>query len=228
MATGAKPAVQTRSQRSRDAIVEALDGLLREKEFAEIGVAEIAARAGVSAATLYQRFSNKDAAVSILLELYMRRVADWSRSPEGGVANVLAAPTLRDALLALGAATWRQADALGHVMRPAYLYSRLRPDLLGAEWAERLKQAQAGFQALLERHRAEIRRRDLPKAAGMVAGLYNMMLVGLLLHREDLAGDSSGHGLWSADAFADEMADVVTGYLATPETMPETAPETTS
>jgi AcrR family transcriptional regulator len=218
MNTAAKPAVQDRSRRSRDAIVEALDGLLHEEEFAAISIAEIAERAGVSAASIYQRFSNKDAAVSILLELYMRRVTDWSQSPEGGAADVLAAPDLRAALMALGVSAWRQAEALGHVMRPAYLYSRLRPDLLGAQWSERIAQARAGFQGLLEAHRDEIRRTDLRRAAGAIAGFYNMMLVGLLLHRDDIESGPSGQELSRRpEAFAAELADFAMGYLATPD-----------
>jgi AcrR family transcriptional regulator len=218
MSPGAKPASQKRSQKTRDALVEALDGLLRAKDFATISVAEIAAAAGVSAASIYQRFDNKDATVSILLELYMRRVAEWTRSPEGRVVNVLAASSLRSALVALGEAVWLQADALGHVMRPAYLYSRLRPELLGAQWTERLAQARTGFRALLEKHKSEIRRSDLGRAAGMVAGFYNMMLVGLLLHRDDVANGSSGHdALESPEAFASELADFACGYLSMPD-----------
>jgi AcrR family transcriptional regulator len=216
----AKPAVQERSRRTRDALIEALDRLLLEKSFDAIGVAEIAEEAGVSTASIYQRFSNKDATVSILIALYLRRVSEWSRSPEGAVGDVAAAPALRPALMMLGVAAWRQFTALAYVMRPAYLYSRLRPDLLGAEWAERLAQARTGFRGLLEAHRGEIRRTDLGRAADMVAAFYNMMFVGLLLHREDLAAGPFGDVLSSdPHAFASELADFVLGYLATPETM---------
>lgn len=218
MPSAAKPAVQDRSRKTRDALVDALDGLLKEKDFSAIGVADVAARAGVSPASIYQRFSNKDATVSILLELYMRRVADWSRSPEAGVLEVRTAPDLRAALMALGVGAWRQVEALGHVMRPAYLYSRLRPDLLGSQWSERLEQARAGFRALLEMHRSEIRRTDLARAAGAIAGFYNMMLVGLLLHRDDIESGPSGHELSrTPEAFAAELADFALGYLAAPD-----------
>ncbi len=217
MPTAAKPAIQERSKRTRDALVDALDSLLREKAFDAIGVADIAARAGVSAASIYQRFSNKDAAVSILLELYMRRVEEWARSPDGA-ADVRTASDLRAALMTLGANAWRQVEALGHVMRPAYLYSRLRPDLLGPQWSERIEQARAGFLALLEAHRSEIRRPDLRRAASAIAGFYNMMLVGLLLHRDDIASGPSGHDLSrKPESFAAELADFAMGYLALPD-----------
>ena len=88
MAPGAKPAVQRRSQETRDKIVDALDSLLKEKDFEAISVTEIAQRASVSPASIYQRFSNRDAAVAILLELYMRRVAEWAKSEAGGGAQI--------------------------------------------------------------------------------------------------------------------------------------------
>src|SRR5690606_37980163 len=47
----AKPANQGRSREKRDRILAAMDRLLRQKTFAEIGVADLAAEAGVSAAT---------------------------------------------------------------------------------------------------------------------------------------------------------------------------------
>lgn len=219
--TGAKPTAQDRSKRTRDAIVDALDGLLREKAFHAIGVAEIAERAGVSTASIYQRFSNKEATVSILLELYMRRMEEWSLSPDGSASEVLEASSLRDALTALGLSAWRQLETLGYVMRPAYLYSRLRPELLGAEWSARMEQARLGFRTLLETYRDEIRRTDLARAADMVAALYNMMFLGLLLHREDMTSGPAGRGLSSDPrVFAAELADVVLGYLASPETTP--------
>lgn len=219
MEPGAKPAVQARSKRTRDAIVMSLDGLLREKDFEAISVAEIAARAGVSAASIYQRFTNKDAAVSILLELHMRAIPDWVRSNRDDVMTIFSAPSLRDALLVLGATAWRQCEELGYVMRPAYLYSRLRPDLLGEQWRVQLERTREDFRVLLNAYRAEIRRTDLDRAAGMVASFYNMMFAGLLLHRDDRDALHAEHGIPDTpEAFAGELADFACGYLSTAQT----------
>ncbi|MEZ4622996.1 MAG: TetR/AcrR family transcriptional regulator [Caldilineaceae bacterium] len=77
MSIRAKPASQKRSEEKRDRILRALETHLREKQFEEVSIAEIATLAGVPSATIYQRFSNRNATVSILMELYLRRVAEW-------------------------------------------------------------------------------------------------------------------------------------------------------
>ena len=209
MASGAKPAVQDRSKGTRDRLLAAMDALLREKPFEALSVGEIAARAGVSPATIYQRFSNKDAAAAILIELYMRAAEAWSRSEEGRF-DVAAAATLHEAFVALGLTAWRQVEALGHVMRPAYLLSRRRPDLLGERWTALQGQARAGFARLLAAFPEALGGRDPEAAAGMIAYFYNMMLLGRLLHADELAAAGRAS---DAQAFAVELADFACGYL---------------
>lgn len=201
----AKPANQGRSREKRDRILAAMDRLLRKKAFSEIGVADLAAEAGVPAATIYQRFSNRDATASVLLELYLRRVEDWarrSRSDRGTKAP------LREALRAVARDALRQIDELGHIMRPAYLYSRHRPDLVGAEWARLERLALEGFRNFLEKRADEIRVDDLDEAAGLLASFYNLMLLGPLLH------DASP---WPAmndpERYASLLADMAYRYL---------------
>ena len=75
----AKPTSQQRSQEKRDRILTAMDALLMRKSFAEISVADLAAKAKVAQATIYQRFSNADATASVLMELYFRHVEAWAR-----------------------------------------------------------------------------------------------------------------------------------------------------
>ena len=75
----AKPTSQQRSQEKRDRILTAMDALLLRKSFAEISVADLAAKAKVAQATIYQRFSNADATASVLMELYFRHVEAWAR-----------------------------------------------------------------------------------------------------------------------------------------------------
>jgi AcrR family transcriptional regulator len=208
MAAGAKPAVQARSQETRDRLLEALDGLLKEKPFEAITVSEIAARAGVSPATIYQRFANRDAAIAILVELYVRRVARWSRSPEGRV-DVQAAGSLERALELVALAAWRQLDELGYLMRPAYLYSRLRPDLAGEAWDLLQAQAVRSFEALLALYPNEPAGRDAAGSAVIIAHVFDMMLLGRLLHAEEPAVRGT-----TANGFARMIADLAGGYLS--------------
>lgn len=54
------PAKQKRSQKTRDALVRAGRNLCEIKDFDELSVAEIAAKAGCSVGSFYSRFSDKD------------------------------------------------------------------------------------------------------------------------------------------------------------------------
>lgn len=212
---GAKPATQRRSQQSRDRLIDALDELLRERPFEAIHLTDIAGRAGSSVATVYQRFRNKDAAIAILVALYMRRSADWWRAFSADNAGQAAAgrtawPSLYDAVVAVGRAAWRQVEELGYLMRPAYLYSRLRTDLLDEHWRDQEQRAVQGFRGLLDAYSEEVDHPDLDRAAGMIAYFVNMMFLGRLLHPAGMSG-------WDVpsdqEAFAAELARFACGYL---------------
>ena len=212
----AKPASQQRSEEKRERILEAMDSLLRETPFAEISIAGIAARAGVAPATIYQRFSNRDATASILLELYFRRVEEWAMRPRPRRRSrkPAAEPGLYDALETAAGDAWDQTEALGHIMRPAYLYSRQRPDLVGPDWARLRDMARAGFLAFLTRHAADLppdlqRGNTLEQAADALGLFFNMMLAGKLLH-----GDEPGAALTQdRKSFARTLAQFAHRYL---------------
>ncbi len=110
----------------------------------------------------------------------------------------------------IGRSAWRQVESIGHIMRPAYLYSRLRPDLVGETW-QRLEQvALSGFQSLITHYKSEITADQDDKAAGMIAYFFKFMLLGKLLHNEWGGWDI----LQNEEAFAKELADFAYGYLA--------------
>jgi AcrR family transcriptional regulator len=211
-AHASKPAMQRRSRETRDKLINALDELLREKDFQAISIAEIAARAGVSTATIYQRFHNQDAAVAILIALYLSRVTEWWSELSRDAAGQPGPSSLREALVRVGRAAWRQFDELGYLMRPAYLQSRLRPDLLDEHWRAQEERAVRGFESLLRDHAGELGHRDVGRTAGMVAYFFNMMFLGRLLHPEGM----SGWQVPAAEEFAEELADFVCGYLGVP------------
>src|SRR5690606_2024879 len=97
----------------------------------------------------------------------------------------------------------------------AYLYSRLRPDLLGEDWDARIERSREDFRRLLDAHAGEIARKDRVRAAGMVAYFYNMMFVGVLLHGREHGG-KAGRFPSGPEAFARELTDFVCGYLSIP------------
>ncbi len=206
-AMGATPVLQQRSQEKRDRLINALDTLLREKPFDQITISEIASTAGVSPATIYQRFNRKDAAISILIELYLLRVKQWTAS-EAGMVHLDQAASLYEALMMIGDSAWRQVDAMGYIMRPAYLYSRLKPDLVGPTWNRMQKAAFRGFRSFLARFEDEIKREELDESAATISNFFNLMLLGPLLHSEtDLKS------LHDGEAFSIELADFAHRYL---------------
>jgi AcrR family transcriptional regulator len=206
---GAKPATQQRSQATRDRLIDALDALLAQRPFDAIGITDIARRARVSPGTIYQRFRNQDAAVSILLELYYRRVREWSAEPKG--AAVAAPRDLRAALQLIARNAWRQVAELGYLMRPAYLYSRLKPDLVGPTWDRLERIAHGGYVELLRRFQPEIARADLEQSAGTMAAFINLMALGRLLHPE-----SRAPFLRNREAFVRDFVDFAYHYLTNP------------
>ena len=203
----AKPVIQGRSRQKRDRILAAMETLLRRKPFSAIGVADLAAKARVPPATIYQRFSNRDATASVLLELYFLRVEQWARRPRDNDATTQA--SLFDALRMIAREAVEQVAELGHIMRPAYLYSRQRPDLVDTDWARLEKVAQEGFRAFLERRADQIRVRDRNKAAAVLCYFYNFMLLGPLLHNDS----SPWTLLKSPEQFASELATMAYRYL---------------
>jgi len=206
---GAKPATQQRSQATRDRLIDALDALLEDRPFDAISIGDIARRARVAPGTIYQRFHNRDAAVSILLELYYRRVREWSPGP--GHARVPFPATLRAALQLIGRNAWHQVAALGYIMRPAYLYSRLKPDLVGPTWNRLERIAHRGYLDFLRHYQTEIASNDLQEAAGTMAALINLLTLGRLLHPE-----SPAPFLRRREAFVREFVNLAYHYLTNP------------
>jgi AcrR family transcriptional regulator len=203
-----KPANQQRSQEKKERILSAMDTLLRHKAFSKIGINDIARKARVSPATIYQRFQNRDAAVSILLELYFRRVEEWARRPREKTGSYRKT-SLYDALLAIGYDAWDQIETLGYIMAPAYLYSRLQPNLAATEWNRLERVAVQGFRNFLAQYRDVIQTDDLESTAGILAYFFNFMVLGKLLH----SNEASALLLRDRDAFVRELATFAHRYL---------------
>lgn len=209
MSLGAKPATQPRSQATRDRLIDALDALLKDRPFDAIGIGDIARRARVAPGTIYQRFHNRDAAVSILLELYYRRVQEWR--PHAGRTPVRFPANLRAALQLIARNAWDQVAGLGYIMRPAYLYSRLKPDLVGPTWNRLERIAHRGYVDFLRHYLSEVAPNDMQEAAGTMAALINLLTLGRLLHPE-----SQAPFLRKREAFVREFVDLAYHYLTNP------------
>jgi AcrR family transcriptional regulator len=203
----AKPTSQHRAQETRDQILAAMDALLKRKPFAEISITELARDADVAPATIYQRFSNTDATASVLMELYFSAVEEWARRPRKRRSS--AQPSLFDALVDIAGNAYDQAAELGYIMRPAYLYSRQRPDRVGADWSRLERVALDGFRSFITAHSTEIRIEDHAKAAALLCYFFNFMLLGVLLHPERRQPKPLG----TRKEFAHSLATMALRYL---------------
>jgi len=73
---GSRPSDSTASLRRRDAIAEATIALLRESGASDVSVAEIAARAEVSVATVYNLVGRRDRILAGVLDRYVARMGE--------------------------------------------------------------------------------------------------------------------------------------------------------
>lgn len=92
----ARPALQSRSRRTRDQIIGAATQLFGERGYSAVHTSEIAKRAGCSVGTLYNRFSDKDMLFAVILDQYCektRGLVDFGMADEdrkkGTCENIL-------------------------------------------------------------------------------------------------------------------------------------------
>jgi AcrR family transcriptional regulator len=76
-ASWVRPPRQERSRETLDRLLDALEALLDDREFDEVSVADIAAKAGRTVGSFYGRFDDKDAA---LFALHLRHLEDDRRA----------------------------------------------------------------------------------------------------------------------------------------------------
>lgn len=216
MSQAAKKVHQSRSAKTRDKLLNALEDLLKEKDFGEIGVAEIAARAGVSPASIYRRFDKKQGFIAVLFELYLQRLNEWVSSPEAQV-DIEGLP-LRAALRLVARQAWRQLEAQVHLLRAIHLHGRQHLDLMGDKGDLYEAGMLSAMRGIIAYYADEVKRTDHDKAARMLAYYFNNIFMERGLFR-----DQSGE--WAKaladDTFCDEIGDFAYGYLQTPDTADE-------
>ena len=90
-----KEPTQQRSLETQERILDAFEELLKETFLDDITVRQIAKKAGITPATLYRRFKNKDALLPVLYGRYEKLMEVWANdiwTPE----TLLQTKTLRD------------------------------------------------------------------------------------------------------------------------------------
>ena len=163
-----KQPVQARSRRTLDAILEATEGLLRDKPFEEISVAEIILAAGSSTGSFYARFPSKEALLPALYERYHRALKPRQEAAEAAFGT---APSLASLCEGVARAFAESFRAQPNLMRAIVLYARTRSEELAPLIPERAK-LHDRILGLFAPFHAEIAHDD-PEAA-VRAGLFVM------------------------------------------------------
>jgi AcrR family transcriptional regulator len=202
------PPQQARSRRTRDAIVAALEELLREGTFQAASVADIAERAGVAVGSVYRRFENKDAMIPALFDLYFERWEVHRRAVEADPPQLDAG--LRAVLHHAALRAWHFMTREAHILRAVHLYSRLRPELARDEWDRLRDESRQSFRRLFEHFSDEVRRDDLDEAAEACSYFFNTAFIDRALYPE--MGPAAGMKLDGED-FVLTMADFAWAWL---------------
>lgn len=193
-----KRPVQSRSQATVDAIIDAAARILVRDGYGAFTTNRVAATAGVSVGSLYQYFPKKEA---LLAELKDRHVAVLERGLDEALARVGDAP-LADLVAAVVA-----ANVAAHLLDPELhrVLSTEVPHLGASDAADAFeRRAVARVRAFLESRRSELAVRDLDLAVYLVVRSVEATIHEAVVERpDDLA----------SGAITREVTRLVLGYL---------------
>jgi AcrR family transcriptional regulator len=139
--------LQERSQRTVEQILMALEDLLRDRPFDDISIAEIIAKAGVSAGSFYARFPTKNALLPVAYARYSAAAA--TALDEKFSAIAFQQLRLRQRIEALLAMIVDSFGVKKWLMRAMTLFARQRPGDVSDDAAKRsARTLELGAQAL--------------------------------------------------------------------------------
>jgi AcrR family transcriptional regulator len=181
-----------------EVILEATAQVLVERGFEGASTNRIARRAGVSIGSLYQYFPNKEALVSALIERHLAESVALLPRELKETADLPLRAAVRLAI-DFGIAAHRANPELHQVLTEQI--PRLLAREAQTQWTRTLH---ALVHDYLERHRAEVRPRNLRIAAFLLAQAVEAATHGAVVHYpEYLVGDE----------LADELVELALRYL---------------
>ena len=202
---------QSRSMRTREALLSAFEELLKQKQFDDIGVADIAREAGVSTASIYRRFGKRDGLLTALFELYTKRMEQWFTAhvpippkPDPGSLSLreFLRENIRLLLLLIG--------DLQHLAKPIAVFGRTRPDLIPTDASEQLKERVQSMVEILKVYQSEVAHADTQLAAHMTIYFLQTMPYDYLLFRDQMVFPGCEITL---EMFEEQLTDFVYRYL---------------
>lgn len=208
---GVRSPQQARSRDTLRRIVDATRALLEEKPFDEISVTEITERARSSVGAFYNRFSDKEALLDYLDELYAREVIEQARAwadPEACEGASLR--ELIEGLLRFLVDFHRQRPGL---LRTLILEARRHPEGAFRERTERMGSRIPPLLDILAARSEEITHPNPKRAVWLGFVLVFHTIRELILFPEALPpGPAPGD-----EELVAELTDVYLAYLGLPE-----------
>ena len=193
----------------------ALERLLRQQEFENISVQDIAREAGVAVGSVYSHFKDKTAFLEALLAYWHDQVETQLEASEAQdtAAAFRALGGLRDALAEATRAVQVQTRESGHILRAIHTYTRLHPEAGDEDWQTLVVRSFAPFQALFEVYGSEIKLNDQDLATRMLGVFFNTIFIRSALMPQDTLLEAAG---LDDEALAQQATDMVYAYLTLP------------
>ncbi len=207
---------QPRALRTRAKMLQALEKLLKTKEFDQIAVTEIASEAGVAVGSIYSHFADKDAFLEALLEEWRARLEQRLTDVQASdlEAELRAEGSLRAALHMVVQYNYEQLEQEKHIIRATHHYLRQKMKADEDVWRHLQERAFQTVEAIVDVYAEEVRRTDTVKAAKMLNYSLNAIFTEWTVYRE--RGVPAALALGNEE-FVHEVAELVFGYLTTPD-----------
>lgn len=201
---------QHRSRETAARLLEAAEEILEKRGVTGASVPEIARRAGVSPASIYRRFTDKDGLLREVFESFFERAIkanDEALQPSRWVATSLEQSVC--ALVSGMVAAYSQRPGL---LRAVVSYSERHPDAAFRRRAIELRErSMAGIEKIILLHAKEIRHPDPKKAVRIALQLVSLALKERISPTNKLRGPAL-----SADELRLELCRMFLGYLRSP------------
>jgi AcrR family transcriptional regulator len=198
---------QERSRETASRLLEAAEAVLEKRGLKGASVPEIARRAGVSPASIYRRFVDKDGLLREVFERFFERaIAANDAALQPGQWKATSLEKSVCALVGGMVAAYSQRPGL---LRAVISYSEQHPDAAFRRRALELRErSMAGIEKIILLHRKEIRHPQ-PKKAVRIA----LQLVSLALKERISPSDKLRGPALLAEELSAELTRMFLGYL---------------
>lgn len=198
---------QERSKLTATRLLEATEAVLEKRGLKGASVPEIARRAGVSPASIYRRFTDKDGLLREVFERFFERAIQVNE--EALQPARWSATTLEKSVCALVAGMVTAYSQRSGLLRAIISYSEQHPDSAFRRRALELRErSMAGIEKIVLLHAKEIKHPQPKKAVRIALQLVSLALKERISPRDKLRGPAL-----PADELQVELTRMFLGYL---------------